>query len=179
MLSSKIQPYQDYFFTLQQILDLAMQTAKTASAEGNHKVVIQAIREGTRAITLILKMAQTPEPIPASLIDPGLGGTGDTVDGKRTAPGKLTKKWEKNGKLPGKTPFCGKINKENRTVNWDEKNGGKKSPQWRLDDLSGQSPVVGSGNWIEDLDAGRLSIDFLNVIGAGRPLPELLPFPGL
>jgi hypothetical protein len=48
---------------LQQILDLAMQTAETASAEGNHKIVLQAVREVTRIITLMTKLAgaQVPE----------------------------------------------------------------------------------------------------------------------
>ena len=37
----------DYGATLNRILELAMQTAEAASAEGNHKVVIQAVREVT------------------------------------------------------------------------------------------------------------------------------------
>jgi hypothetical protein len=39
-----------------------------------------------------------------------------------------------------------------------------------------ETPLLGSGNWIEDLDAGRLNIDFLNAIGVGRQ--PLEPFAG-
>lgn len=41
---------------LEKILDLAMKTAETASAEGNHKIVLQAAREVTRIITLMTKL---------------------------------------------------------------------------------------------------------------------------
>jgi hypothetical protein len=41
---------------LHKILDLAMHTAETASAEGNHKIVLQAVREVTRIITLMTKL---------------------------------------------------------------------------------------------------------------------------
>ncbi len=41
---------------LQKMLDLAMQTAEAASAEGNHKIVLQAVREVTRIVTLITKL---------------------------------------------------------------------------------------------------------------------------
>ena len=51
----------DYGATLNRILELAMQTAEAASADGNHKVVIQAVREVTRIVALILKMAAPPD----------------------------------------------------------------------------------------------------------------------
>jgi hypothetical protein len=41
---------------LQKMLDLAMQTAEAASTEGNHKIVLQAVREVTRIVTLITKL---------------------------------------------------------------------------------------------------------------------------
>ncbi len=41
---------------LQKMLDLAMHTAEAASADGNHKVVLQAVREVTRIVTLITKI---------------------------------------------------------------------------------------------------------------------------
>jgi hypothetical protein len=53
---------------LQKILDLAMQTAETASAEGNHKIVLQAVREVTRIITLMTKLAGAPAPEAATII---------------------------------------------------------------------------------------------------------------
>ncbi len=49
-------PSLEYLLTLQRFLDLAMHTAETASAEGNHRIVIQAIREGARLITLLFKL---------------------------------------------------------------------------------------------------------------------------
>ena len=47
---------QDRLDKLQKMLDLAMQTAEAASAEGNHKIVLQAVREVTRIVTLITKL---------------------------------------------------------------------------------------------------------------------------
>ena len=44
---------------LQQVLDLALHTAEVASAEANHRLVLQAVREVTRIITLINKMSAT------------------------------------------------------------------------------------------------------------------------
>ncbi len=46
---------QGCFFWLSQALEMAMQTAKAAQAEGNGKVVLQAIRQGTRLLNIILK----------------------------------------------------------------------------------------------------------------------------
>jgi hypothetical protein len=48
--------HQKYLDKLQQLLDLAMHTAAAASTEGNHKIVLQAVREATRIITLMTKM---------------------------------------------------------------------------------------------------------------------------
>jgi hypothetical protein len=58
--------HQDCLTKLNRVLDLALITAESASAEGNHKVVIQAAREVTRIVTLINKMtaASNPKPKP-------------------------------------------------------------------------------------------------------------------
>ncbi len=48
---------QDCLDKLNQALDLALHTAEAASSEGNHRVVLQAVREVTRIITLMNKMA--------------------------------------------------------------------------------------------------------------------------
>ena len=53
---------QECLSNLQKILDLAMQTAEAASTEGNHKIVLQAVREVTRIITLMTKLAGAPAP---------------------------------------------------------------------------------------------------------------------
>jgi hypothetical protein len=47
---------------LQRMLDLAMRTAEAASAEGNHKIVLQAVREVTRIVTLITKLGNPSAP---------------------------------------------------------------------------------------------------------------------
>ncbi len=49
------QLHQGCLFWLSQALEMAMQTAKAAQAEGNGKLVLQALRQGTRFITIILK----------------------------------------------------------------------------------------------------------------------------
>jgi hypothetical protein len=46
---------QGYIFQLSQFLEMAMQTAQAAQAEGNFKLVLQAIAQGTRLIKIILK----------------------------------------------------------------------------------------------------------------------------
>jgi hypothetical protein len=51
----------DYLATLHRLLELATQTAETAGAEGNHRLVLQAIREGARIVTLLLKLTSSPD----------------------------------------------------------------------------------------------------------------------
>jgi hypothetical protein len=46
---------QGCIFWLSQAIDLAMQTAKAAQAEGNSRLVLQALAQGTRLVTIILK----------------------------------------------------------------------------------------------------------------------------
>jgi hypothetical protein len=46
---------QGCFFWLSQALEISMQTAQAAQAEGNSKIVLQALAQGTRLITIILK----------------------------------------------------------------------------------------------------------------------------
>jgi hypothetical protein len=58
MTASIPQPdfHQDCLDKLGRALDLVLKTAEAASAENNHKIVIQAAREVTRIATLITKM---------------------------------------------------------------------------------------------------------------------------
>jgi hypothetical protein len=59
MTTSTPQPedlQQDCLNKLSQILDLVLKTAEAASADNNHKVVIQAAREATRITALMFKM---------------------------------------------------------------------------------------------------------------------------
>ncbi len=46
---------QGYIFWLSQSLEMAMQTAQAAQAEGNSRLVLQALAQGTRLINIILK----------------------------------------------------------------------------------------------------------------------------
>ncbi len=48
--------HQDCLDKLSQILDLVLKTAEAASADNNHKVVIQAAREATRITALMFKL---------------------------------------------------------------------------------------------------------------------------
>ena len=50
---------------LDRMLALAMQTAEAASAEKNHRLVLQAIREVSRMVTLINKITCSPDQKPA------------------------------------------------------------------------------------------------------------------
>jgi hypothetical protein len=67
---------------LQKMLDLAMQTAEAASTEGNHKIVLQAVREVTRIVTLITKLGNPPAPkaVAAAESPPTLAGSAPDVD---------------------------------------------------------------------------------------------------
>jgi hypothetical protein len=58
MLTTTLHPdlHQDCLDKLSQVLDLILKTAEAASAENNHKVVIQAAREATRIAALMFKM---------------------------------------------------------------------------------------------------------------------------
>jgi hypothetical protein len=67
---------------LNQILDLAMHTAEAASAEGNHRIVLQAVREVTRIITLMNKLAVSQEQEPKTKTPPDQ----DSVTATPTVP---------------------------------------------------------------------------------------------
>ena len=51
--------HQDCLDKLSRALDLVLKTAEAASAENNHKVVIQSAREVTRIAALIYKMTNS------------------------------------------------------------------------------------------------------------------------
>jgi hypothetical protein len=75
---------QDCLDKLSRALDLVLKTAEAASAENNHKVVIQSAREVTRLAALIHKMtSNTTKPAPS--LRNGLAGA---KTAKPCAPGK-------------------------------------------------------------------------------------------
>jgi hypothetical protein len=87
---------QDCLAKLNQALDLVLKTAEAASAENNHKVVVQAAREVTRIVSLINKMIN-PKTIPKSALVPctdvtGQDGTVSPAGRKTAAPPALGNK---------------------------------------------------------------------------------------
>jgi hypothetical protein len=66
---------QDCLAKLNQALDLVLKTAEAASADNNHKVVLQAAREVTRIVSLISKMID-PKTKPKSTLVPCTNVTG-------------------------------------------------------------------------------------------------------
>jgi hypothetical protein len=141
--------HQECLDKLQQILDLAMHTAAAASAEGNHKIVLQAAREVTRIITLMTKMTGAPHqargtgqkasPPPDGLDDllsdlsaltqelgrgfPVANSVPDLDPGNslpKTGHQHFQKR-EKGGKLPGKTSSLVDFFKKNKRLGEDEK----------------------------------------------------------
>jgi hypothetical protein len=77
---------------LDRMLALAMQTAEAASADKNHKLVLQAVREVTRLVTLINKLTCSPHQKPEVKGKPVVGPTSDAE------PAPQNGKWEKSGK---------------------------------------------------------------------------------
>ncbi len=91
-------------------------------------------------------------------------------------------RWEKSGKKAGKAALRKGYSKEFQSDNkFDKSSGPGPRPQagWAPKPEAGrfsftQNSGLKTQNWIEDLDAGRLSVDLLNAIGAGRhPDPNL------
>jgi hypothetical protein len=156
------QNYLDYLYVF---LDLALRTGSTASKEDNHKVVLQAAREAGRLISLMHKIAPEADSALDELSDPleschsvwNLKTASDCGNGKHNTP------WEKSGKLAGNFVSHRKKSKENKKHMVNEK----------IFQKTGASRE--DGKWLKDLDAGRLDIATLSAIGAGRPLPEVLP----
>lgn len=112
--------HQDCLANLNLFLEMAMQTAETANGEGNHKVVLQAIREGTRLITLILKMTRPSDQGRASKSKsaPSLVSLpNDILKNRNTQLPTFFPKGAKSGKLPGKTP----LPEKNNSVNQEDK----------------------------------------------------------
>ena len=101
---------------LDRMLALAMQTAEAASAEKNHRLVLQAIREVYRLVTLINKITCSPAQKPASKGKSPVGPTAKTELEPQTG------KWEKSGKSAGKNGSIERFFKDNLPVKPCEKN---------------------------------------------------------
>ena len=152
------QNYLDYLYVL---LDLALRAAYTASLEDNHKIVLQASREAGRLITLMHKVAPEADSALDELYDP-LESCSDVWNSK-IALGKPAKQWEKSGKLAGNA-----VGDKKKSMKYQRYMDNEKI-------FPKTGAVREAGSWLKDLDAGRLDIATLSAIGAGRPLPEVLP----
>jgi hypothetical protein len=214
---------QGCLFWLSQALEMCMQTAQDAQTEGNSRILLQAIRQGTRLITIILKqdfqlddrivfeMLSSPEwatqdsllphnpqvliagrraltrtlSSPCSAIDSASPEDVDLeslqamfsnlVQPPVTQPNRANrqaakinrrlKKRQKGGKLPGKTAPQQDIHEDNQIVISYQKNPAK------------NSFFPTKGGLLEELAAGRLDIETLHAIGAGRPIESLTALP--
>ncbi len=101
---------------LDRMLALAMQTAEAASAEKNHRLVLQAIREVTRLVTLIDKITCSPNQKPESKGKPPVGPA------PKAELDPQTSKWEKSGKSAEKIGALERFFKDNMPVKRCEKN---------------------------------------------------------
>jgi len=77
---------QDCLDKLSRALDLVLKTAEAASAENNHKLVIQSAREVTRIAALIYKMTNSKTKPAPSLC----GSRAGVKPAEPLAPGKIT-----------------------------------------------------------------------------------------
>jgi hypothetical protein len=96
---------------LTHMLDLAMQTADAASADKNHKLVLQAVREVTRLVTLINKITTSSAQKPAPKPGPALGKL------PRAEAKFMGDNWEKSGKTARKTGSIELFFEENKLHN--------------------------------------------------------------
>ena len=101
---------------LQHMLDLAMQTADAASAEKNHKLVLQAVREVTRLVTLIDKLTRTSKRQPAARI------TQAVAPATKPVQNHFWNKWKKGGKKAEKNGSIESFFKENKQLIRNGKN---------------------------------------------------------
>ena len=122
---------QECLSKLQKILDLAMQTAEAASTEGNHKIVLQAVREVTRIITLMTKLAGAPAPeaatsIPAAPITTKTPVQADQKLGYRDADERPGPGRAQDFPRPGQqSGTCQPGTKNQNRLFWKREKGGK------------------------------------------------------
>jgi hypothetical protein len=101
--------HQDCLAKLSRALDLVIKTAEAASAENNHKVVVQAAREATRIVAQIIKMTD-PKAKPRSALVPRTDATGpeSTVSpagqGRKAAPALENERLPSRPHSPGANP---------------------------------------------------------------------------
>ncbi len=106
----------DCIDVLNRMLALAMQTAEAANADKNHKLVLQAVREVTRLVTLINKITGTPEPKSKARAAQAV------VQDAGIEPGE--QKWVKSGKTRGKTGVWEKFFKSQKRDNASSRHTG-------------------------------------------------------
>ena len=147
MPTNFIQPSQSQncLDVLTHMLDLAMQTADAASAEKNHKLVLQAVREVTRLVTLINKISSSSDKKMVANSGPGLGAPpkaqSNLCSGNR----------EKSGKAATKTGALELFFEKNKLHNRPGKDLGKTAAaNAGLNPAPGQAAAAGPILWQDE-----------------------------
>jgi hypothetical protein len=107
---------------LNRMLELAMQTAEAASEEKNHRLVLQAVREVTRLVTLINKISGSQDQKPKPKEKSSFGSSPK----KELSPRNDI--WEKSGKIEEKIGVLERFFKNNLPVSSCQKNIGDSGP---------------------------------------------------
>jgi hypothetical protein len=168
----------DYLATLNQFINLAMHTAQTASVEADHRLVLQAIREGTRIIALINKM--TSESTSKSMAKPKSAPPSTRACHSGNPNGAAqTGKREKSGKTAGKIPLLSNIFTLFQDDNQSKKNAGKNSqfdPQTKAGP-SGPDNLMPQISWFaphaKAYVSGLMDLDTMLELGKNIPLADL------
>ena len=168
----------DYLDTLNQFLNLAMHTAQTASAEADHRLVLQAIREGTRIIALINKM--TSESTSKSMAEPKSAPPPNRAchSGNPNSATQAGKR-EKSGKTAGKIPLLSNVFTLFQDDSQSKKTAGKNSqsgPQTKAGSRGPDNPMS-SISWFaphaKAYVSGLMDLDTMLEIGKDIPIADL------
>ena len=211
-------------FWLSRALDMVERIAKAAEAEGNHRISLQAIRQGTSLLNIINKrecqfdplmvyaIMTSPQWTQASLLpdDPdimslcrrflagvfdapcpesGASPSASASMAEFDAPGQLAL-WDQLEIAPGKTENGGRETAHGQ-VKWEKsgKSAGKAglktdkikiNQQVRLNKnpFAASNPnaaCINKDHRCGDLTDGRFDLATLSAIGAGRPVPDIIP----
>jgi hypothetical protein len=168
----------DYLATLNQFLNLAMHAAQTASAEADHRLVLQAIREGTRIIALINKM--TNELTSKSMAEPKSAQPPNRACHSGNPNGATqTGKREKSGKTAGKIPLLSNVFTLFQDDSQSKKNAGKNS-QFDPQTKAGPSRPDNQTPWTswfaphaKAYVSGLIDLDTMLELGKDMPIADL------
>lgn len=165
----------DYLDTLHQFLHLALQTAQTASAAADHRLALQAIREGAKIVALIFKMTRSPNARsgcePDSRPTPACAPAGPATP--PAAPARKRKKSEPKTAAPSLVDAISELLQKDRH-SLDP--AGENPPagdqdEARDEDEDGEGPPQG---WFEPYAMAYVAgkIDHETMLAYARDLPE-------